>query len=420
MTRPATVLLLAASAAFSGGCAALTNPVADGVPVRRLPAEVLGRPKSELRAVPLTLLRQQEPDAYRLDKGDVLAIVADEIIAPGNQPAPVRLPDQNNPDTSVGFPVPVDEDGTIKLPRLAPIPVKGLTLREAGEAVRDFATGKRGGVALVKPGQTRISVQLLQKRTYEVLVVREDTAATQTTIGGNTGPVFTGGKKGSGFTLRLPAYTNDVLRALNASGGPPGLDAKNEVVVLRGRYDPANPEKNTTRIPLRIFPDEPLNLKESDVVLNDGDILYIEARDAEVYYTAGIIGGGQFVLPRDYDLRVVQAIAQVRGPLLNGGFSQNAFVAQSVNTGIGTPSPSLVTVLRRLPDGRQIPIRVDLNRAFQDPRENILIQAGDVIVQQERPGEAIGRYLTQTFRFTTVIESIRSRNIQQVVTGTNP
>lgn len=418
MSRPA-VILLAIVAAMSSGCAALTNPVADGVPVSRLPAEVLGRPKSEMRAVPLTLLRQREPDIYRLDRGDVLAIVADEIIASGNLPPPVRLPDQTSSDASVGYPIPVNEDGTISLPKLPPIPVKGLSIKEAEAAVRDFATGKRGGVELVKPGATRISVQLLQKRAYEVLVVRED-AATQTTIGGTNGPIYTGGKRGNGFTLRMQAYENDLLRALNASGGMPGLDAKNEVMILRGRYDASDPDKNRTRIPLRVYPEQSLTLKEQDIVLNDGDIVYIEGRDAEVYYTAGIIGGGQYVLPRDYDLRVIQAIAQVRGPLINGGFSQNAFVAQSTSAGLGTPSPSLVTVLRNLPDGRQIPIRVNLNKAFQDPRENILIMPGDVLVQQERPGEAIGRYLTQTFRITTAIQSIRSRSVNQDVIGNNP
>ena len=71
MMRTATLLLVAA-ASVSGGCAALTNPVADGIPVRRLPAEVLGRPKEEMRPIPLTLLRQKEQKEYRLAPGDVL------------------------------------------------------------------------------------------------------------------------------------------------------------------------------------------------------------------------------------------------------------------------------------------------------------------------------------------------------------
>ena len=95
-------------AAFSGGCASLSNPVADGVPVRRLPDEVLGRPKSDLKPIPLTLLRQREIEIYRLDKGDVLAVVAEEIIAPANTAVPVRVPDQFNSTAAIGFPVPAN------------------------------------------------------------------------------------------------------------------------------------------------------------------------------------------------------------------------------------------------------------------------------------------------------------------------
>jgi hypothetical protein len=43
-----------------------------------------------------------------------------------------------------------------------------------------------------------------------------------------------------------------------------------------------------------------------------------------------------------------------------------------------------------------VPIRVDLDRAMHDPRERLLLQAGDVLVLQERPCEALARYFTQT------------------------
>ena len=435
MTRLASVLLLVAAASFSGGCAALTNPVADGVPVRRLPAEVLGRPKSEMRPIPLTLLRQKEPDPYRLDKGDVLAIVAEEVIAPTGTQAPVRLPDIANANAAVGFPIPVNEDGTISLPRMKPILVRGKTLTEVEQLVRDAVTGKLPGYPeLVK--NPRVTVQMLQKRRYQVMVVREDTLAVNIPYQAQPGqPILGGSRKGSGISIYMQEGENDVLRALNASGGPPGLDARNEVVILRGvpgsglPVDPnCTPEEiarrvaagTAVRIPLRVYPDQPLTIREEDIILKEGDIVLIEARDTEVYYTAGIMGGGQYPLPRDYDLDVIQAIAQVRGPLINGSFSQNAFVAQAVNTGIGNPNPSLCTVLRQLPGQRQIPIVVDLNRAFIDPRERLLILPGDIIVLQERPGEAFARYLTQTIRFTTVLDSIRAGSLNQTVVGNNP
>ena len=421
MTRPVRSLILHAvllAGAFGGsGCAALTNPVADGVPVSRLPREVFGRSKKDLVPVPLTLLRQKESGEYRLGRGDVLAVIADEVIAPASQVAPVRMPDQRNEIAAVGYPIPVDDSGTISLPRVKPIPVTGKTVREVEDLIRDAVTGKNGNLELVK--DPRISVQILQKRHYQVSVVREDTQPlTQTQSVG--GPVLGGAKRGAGFSITLQAGENDVLHALNATGGPPGLDAKNEVVVLRGGADPSDPTARKTRIPLRVYPEQPLAIREEDVILLDGDIVKIEARDTEVYYTAGLIGGGQYQLPRDYDLDVIQAIAQVRGPLINGGFSQNAFIASATGSGVGNPSPSLVTVLRQLPDNRQVPIRVDLNKAFRDPRERITIQPGDVIVMQERPGEAVTRYLTQTFRFATGLQVLSGGSLTQSITGSNP
>jgi protein involved in polysaccharide export with SLBB domain len=422
------MFLLLAAVSFTGGCASITNPVADGIPVRRLPAEVLGRPKADLRSVPLTALRQAEADPYRLDKGDVLAIIADNLIAPDTAVAPVKLPDQNSNTAALGYPFPVNEDGTVSIPRLDPIKVKGLSLVEAEQLVRDYATGVKGGKEYIKPGQ-RLSVQLLQKRRYQVTVVREDAQTTNSTAGSS--------RRGNGYSLSLIAGENDVLHAMNATGGPPGLDAKNEVTVYRATkgkpLDPSamldgisrkqlimNGEAIATKIPLRMYPEQQLSFNEADITLKDGDIVYIEARDTEVYYTSGLIGAGQYPLPRDYDLDVIQAIAQTRGPLLNGGFTQNQFVANSVGNGLGAPSPSLCLVLRKVSPTQQIPIRVDLNRAFIDPRERIILQPGDIVVLQERPEESLGRYLAQTLRFSTSVETIRNGTLIGTGTSTLP
>ncbi len=407
-------------AAFSGGCASLSNPVADGVPVRRLPDEVLGRPKSDLKPIPLTLLRQREIEIYRLDKGDVLAIVAEEIIAPANTAVPVRIPDQFNSTAAIGFPVPVGGDGTISIARLPALNVRGKTLAEVEQLIKDTASGKNGGPELVNPKNARVTVQLLQKRIYTVTVVREDTQPSPQT---GQGGVFLGAnKKGNGYTLKLQAGENDVLHALNASGGPPGLDAKNEIVILRGQYDPNDPGKSTTRIPLRIYPEQQLTLNEADIVLKDGDVVTIESRDSttEVFYAAGVAGSRQFSLPRDYDLNVIQALTLVGAPLANGGFTQNAFIGNAVNTGLGSPSPALLTVLRQLPNGQQLAIKVDLNRALRDPRERLRVQGGDILVMQERPGEAAFRYLTQTLRSNAAVETFRGGAITGSASSINP
>ena len=60
------VLGLALASVLAGGCASITNPVVDGIPVRRLPPEFLGLPREEQREIPLTLLRQKPPSNGRL------------------------------------------------------------------------------------------------------------------------------------------------------------------------------------------------------------------------------------------------------------------------------------------------------------------------------------------------------------------
>jgi protein involved in polysaccharide export with SLBB domain len=405
-------LLLLFAAAFNTGCAAVTNTVADGIPVRRLPVEVLGRPKADLKPIPLTLLRQRELDPYVLDKGDVLAVVADDVVAPAGSQVPYRQPDQFNSLAAVGFPIPVNDDGTISIPRLKPINVRGKTLAEVEQLIKDVAGGKTGGPQLINPDLARVTVQLLQKRIYSITVVREDT---QPVAGGTNvqgGQVLGGNKKGNGFTLKLQAGENDVLRALNATGGPPGLDARDEILIFRGTYDPAKPEQSITRIPLRIYPEQQLTICEADIILRDGDVVKIESRDTstEVYYVAGVAGSRPFQLPRDYDLDVIQALTQVGAPLQNGGFSQTQFNGNAVTAGLGTPTPALLTVLRQLPNNQQIAIRVDLGRAFRDPRERIRVLGGDILVMQERPGDAVTRYLYQTFRFNTALGLLGNNN----------
>src|SRR5205085_1855588 len=115
-----------------------------------------------------------------------------------------------------------------------------------------------------------------------------------------------------------------------------------------------------------------------DVVLHSGDVVLLRARE-EVFYTGGLLPSGEYVLPRDRDLDVVDAISQVRGPLINGAFVNNNLAGNLINPGIGFDNPSLLVVVRRLPGGGQLPIRVDLNVALRDPRERVFVRPGDLL-----------------------------------------
>ena len=419
--RGPAVLAAAVLCATLSGCAAVTNPVADGVPVDRLPPDYFPRPREEEKTIPLTLLRQKAPDVYRLDAGDVLGVYIEGVFGDKNQPQqppPVHYSELTNIPPSLGYPFPVRENGTVPLPLIDPVPVRGLSVAEAEQRIiKAYTVDKK----IFKPESAKIIITLVKPRDYHVTVVRQDSG------GVTLGPAGTLGntKRGTGAVVDLPAYQNDVLNALTRTGGLPGLDAVNEVVIQRGgagdRGDLARLQELTVnnpcppcvgpdavataggqvvRIPLRLPPDAPVPFRPEDVVLQTGDIVFIEARDTEVYYTGGLLFPRQFVLPRDYDLRVVDAIALAGGPLVNGLVTQNNLSGAITASGLGSPSPSLLTVLRKTKCNGQVAIRVDLNRALRDTHENILVQPGDVLVLQETPGEAVTRYVTTVLRFT--------------------
>jgi protein involved in polysaccharide export with SLBB domain len=341
--RPALLATAALLCGVLGGCAALTNPVAEGVPVRRLPTELLGESKEGRRPLPLDLLRQPEPEAYRLAAGDVLGVWVEGVVGEPSQVPPVHFPESANLAPSLGFPLPVRGDGTAPLPMTGPLQVQGLTVEEAQDAVlRAYTVDKK----ILQPGRARVLVTLLRRRSYRVLVFREDAGGPGpvepvlpgtrsvgiTLTGGATAP---GLKRSAGFAVDLPAYENDVLHALALTGGLPGLDAVNEVVIQRrapaGGRPPVPLEAaagglaegggQTVRIPLRVRPGEAAALRPEDVILNAGDAVYIASRDAELFYTGGLLPAGQYPLPRDRDLDVVQAIALVGGPIASGGLS---------------------------------------------------------------------------------------------------
>src|SRR5579862_8288520 len=56
--------LVLALCGTGGGCTAVTNPIADGIPVRLLPPEIIGPAKTNYETIPLTVLRQAQPAAY--------------------------------------------------------------------------------------------------------------------------------------------------------------------------------------------------------------------------------------------------------------------------------------------------------------------------------------------------------------------
>jgi protein involved in polysaccharide export with SLBB domain len=395
--------------------------VANGVPARLLPEELLADSKEGFETIPLTLLMKPPLGEYKLAAGDTLGIYIEGILGDEQTPPPVNIPDAPELPLSVGYPYPVGYDGTLSLPFIDPVDVAGMTTKEAEEAVVEAYRKAE----ILRPEDRRILVTLMRPRYIRVLVIRDDSQQRQVSLQtesllglGTTRTQIGGRREGLGLALDLTAYENDVLTALTRTGGLPGLESTQEVIIQRGYWDGRSDAMNGNydqpteadlaadeksqrriiRIPMRTRGGAPVGFRPEDVVLHNGDIVMVRAREPEFYYTGGLLPADEVPLPNDYDLTVVEAILKVRGPLLNSGTNTSNLSGTVIQTGIGNASPSLLAVLRRTPNGGQVNIRVNLNEAVRDPRENILVQAGDILVLQESPDEAITRYVTQVFQ----------------------
>lgn len=396
----------------------LTGCQVPAIEASRVPREFLGMPRSEMQEITMTRLRQNPPKVYQLGPGDVLGIYIETVVGKSDEPPPVFYPEDKTAEPALGFPVPIREDGTVALPLVDPIKLSGLTLTQATLAIRRAYTVER---KILPEGKDRILVTMQRRRKYKVLVVREEAGNAggggQVVSGGGAGLGLGLTKRGTGAVVSLDAYENDLLHALSQTGGLPGLDAENEVLIFRGTSmdaavrdqlladlnagrepctDPQElpDDENTLRIPLRFYPDEVPSFKEDDIILNTGDIVYIRSRQREIYYLQGAVRGGAQQLPRDYDLDILGAVAVAGGSAASGGITGQSGLGGIGGGGgnggsVGFP-PTRAIILRKLAGHRQIAIKVDLCKALTNPQERILIQPEDMIIVQYTALEQIG------------------------------
>lgn len=159
------------------------------------------------------------------------------------------------------------------------------------------------------------------------------------------------------------------------------------------------------RLPPGVIP----SFRPEDIILEDGDIVYIESREAEVFYTGGLLPGGEFKIPRDYDLDVVAAMALTGGGISSpqqGGGGGGGMGGMGRLFG-GVP-PGMLYVLRKTPCNGQITIEIDLAKANVDPRERILVQPGDILILRYKPSEEILNFGLGTFFTFGIQYALRS------------
>ncbi len=413
------VWALAVVVACLTGCVAPIGRIScarNAVPVREAPPALLTDARPSDTPIDFRLLGQRPRDTHVIDSGDMLGILVEGVLPTKELTLP-KIPTNNisspfmYPATGqiygpvVGVPTMVDDAGRIAIPLVEPLAVRGMTLTQAAEVIRHTYVVDH---KILQPGRDRVIVTIIKPRVHRVMVIREDLNVDGFPSYVSHGVVpYT--KRPTSLIVDLPTHENDVLHALVVSGGQPGIDAHCDLWVLRGRADvvralpadepgetaaaPQNmasvptPGVRTARIPLRLRTGEPLPFIEQDIVLDDGDIVFVPARDTEWFYTGGLLVGGQFPLPRDRSLDVIEAIAMANGT--PGGPAGLNGARRNFNNGTlgGIVDPTQILVVRKLPNGEQVKIAVDLSLAAHDSRERLVIQPDDLVMLEYKPLE---------------------------------
>ncbi len=206
------------------------------------------------------------------------------------------------------------------------------------------------------------------------------------------------------FTQPTPPANPIPYTQLNNVPLQPVPDVNTHWSVALNQFDPTIDNPNVIRIPIRLADGEMPNINEEMIKLEDGDIVFIESRETDVFYTGGLLGGGQYTLPREYDLGVLEAISSAEGRNVGtGGNSRSIGGVSALNRDVSV-SASRVIILRTLPTGQRITVEVDLHKAMRYQEENILVQPGDILMLQYTAGEAIAaftqRYLLEGALFS--------------------
>jgi protein involved in polysaccharide export with SLBB domain len=407
------------------GCHAITD-VHESIPASRLPRHLCVEPREGRTVFPFTTLGQEKPASHVIGAGDQLSIYVFGVMPPGTEVTPILPrtqpvnqryypPHGSVVGTTAGLPVTIDQDGTVELPFIGKINLAGLTLPEATTAVKNAYREKE----ITKEDTERVQVSLITSRVHRVVVLREDTPSptVQLVQPGQVDHIH----RGSADVVDLPAYENDVLHALAITGGLPGTDAARELWVFKragldnphaicpeelelrtaGFQSNASASNQVVRIPLTGCPGDGLPYRQQDIVLEDGDVLFVPRRE-EYFYIGGLVAGAKIPMPRDEDIDVIEAIALANGSV--GGPLGQSGQALAVGTPGHMVRPTRVIILREMPDGRQLPIRVDLARAMVDQKERILIQPNDVVMLQFKPGQAVFNGILNTLNFNVLLD----------------
>lgn len=242
-----------------------------------------------------------------------------------------------------GVEVRIAHDGTINLPLVGSIHIGGLDMVTAENVIREAYVPKFVPTLAV-------GIRIEAFKTADVVVV--------------------GAAELPGI-VNLRRNQQTVLHAVAAAGGMTQL-ASGEVILQRMR-DP----ENKIRVYLRNSSD--LQGVMAMDPLESGDVIEVVAAQPNTIFVGGLVNmPGPREFPAGTQVTALQALAAAGGP-------------------VETVFPKEATLIRRMPNGDDVHVRIDLERLRSGDDPNIELAAGDIFWVPETWGTRTMAFINQSF-----------------------
>ncbi len=308
----------------------------------KLPAEYAAPHVENAQTIDLAKLSAPTAGNELIDRGDVIEVTLASHYS--------SLKDRG-PTTS---PVRVGSDGYATIPLIGRLPLAGLNLNSAEQAV-SIAAEQRGIFRA-----PLVTVTMLKQRMNKVMVL---------------GAVVKPG------IYELPRGSSALLNALTVAGGlseeagievevrRPGVVPGSGQLVQNGvdsgnvqaQYVDGQPSGSVSAVATRINLVQAAKEGQGGHYLNDGDVVMVYKRDPHPIHVIGLVRDpGEFELPVNREMRVLDALAKAKG--------------------VSSQVADRVHVIRQVPNKTEpIVIQVSLREAKTTGKGNLRLASGDII-----------------------------------------
>ena len=299
----------------------------------------------------------QRPDAAEQQRivTELGRFIGDYRVGPSDELA-IVLHGANGTPLFPPLAVRVDREGTIELPAAGVVKVLDMPLEDVEDAV---------------------------KRAYIPGVYREATCFV-TLVTAEPTNVFVIGAVATPGLVPLRRTERNLLFAIASAGG--ASESASGYATLRRLRDPGQELTLNLRDPVQLRAALTLD------PLEHGDIVTVHAAMPNEIFVGGLVNvAGRQAYPPGVDMTVLQVLAAA------GGLRTDVF-------------PSEGTLVRRLPNGQDAHVKLNLNRIARGDDPNFMLAAGDILWVPETAGTRIWDFVNRSvfFRFgATVTYNVR-------------